>query len=102
MDVHDVRPNGRRRFRSPQRGDEVDLWLRAELVGELAPPPAAARVRELRARGIERLRVRVVKVPWGEVLTAEDAVKVEAPELMGETGDPAVYVRLEFLDLPTI
>ena len=102
MDVHDVRPNGRRRVRSPQRGDEVDLWLRAELVGELAPPTAAARVRELRARGIERLRVRVVKVPWGEVLTAEDAVKIEAPELMGETGDIAVYVRLEFLDLPTI
>jgi hypothetical protein len=101
MDVHDVRPNGHRRFRAPRRGDEVDLWLRGELVGELAPPTAADRVRELRGRGVDRLRVRVVKVPWGDVLAAEDAVKVEAPELMGDTAYPGVYVRLEFLDLPT-
>src|SRR5688500_7747821 len=101
MDVRDVRRNDRRRFRAPRPGDEVDLWLRAELVGELAPLTAAARVRELRSRGVDRLRVRVVKVPAGDVLAAGDAVKVEAPELMGHTADPGVYVRLEDLDLPT-
>jgi hypothetical protein len=37
----------------------------------------------------------------GDVLAAEDAVKVEAPELMGDTAYPGVYVRLEFLDLAT-
>ena len=43
-----------------------------------------------------------MKVPLADVLAAEDAVKVQAPELMADTGDPTVYVRLEFLDLPTI
>ncbi len=96
-------PRGRGpRFRRPHPGDEVDLWLRSELSRELAPPTAATRVRELRASGVDRLRVRVVKVPLADVLAAEDAVKVQAPELMADTGDPTVYVRLEFLDLPTI
>jgi hypothetical protein len=99
--VYDLRRTGRL-FRSPRPGDEVDLSLRLELLSELTPPTAAARVSELRASGVERLRVRVVKVPWGDVLSAEDAVKVEATELIGDTGDPTVYVRLEFLDLPSI
>ena len=43
-----------------------------------------------------------MKAPRIDTLAAEDAVKVEAPELAGDTGDPAVYVRLEFLDLPAI
>lgn len=75
--------------------------MRSELVRELAPASAAARVRELRASGVDRVRVRVVKAPRGEVLAAKAAVKVEAPELNGGTGDPALYVRLEFLNLPT-
>jgi hypothetical protein len=91
-----------RRFRRPHPGDQVDLWLRAELPRELALPAAAARVRELRASGVDRLRVRVVKAPRAEVLAAEDAVKVEAPELNRDTADPTLYVRLEFLDVPTV
>ena len=70
-------------------------------MSELAPT-AAARVRELRASGPDRLRVRVVKVPWAHVLAAEDAVKVEVPELIGDTGDATMYVSLRFLDLPTV
>jgi hypothetical protein len=42
-----------------------------------------------------------VRVPWGDMVAAEDAVEVEGPELMGDTAYPGVYVRLEFLDLPT-
>jgi hypothetical protein len=91
-----------RRFRTPQPGDEVDLWLSSELERELAQPTTAARVHELRQSGIDRLRVRVVKVPRMRVLGAQDAVKVEAPELSGDTGDPALYVRLDLLDLPAI
>jgi type IV pilus biogenesis protein CpaD/CtpE len=85
----------------PRPGDEVDLCLRSGLLRELAPA-AAAQVRELRASGVDRLRVRVVKVPSGDVLAAEDAVKVEAPELLGKTGDAGLYVRLDFLDLRAI
>jgi len=92
----------RRCFRKPRLGDEVDLWLRSELSRDLALPTAAARVDVLRANGVDRLRVRVVKVPVGDVLDARDAVKVEAPELVGDTGDPTIYVSLEFLDLPAI
>ncbi len=92
----------RRAFRKPHPGDELDLWLRSDLSRELAPPSAAAGFEELRASGADRLRVRVVKVPVGEVLGAGDAVKVEAPEFVGDTGDPTVYVSLEFLDLPSI
>jgi hypothetical protein len=44
----------------------------------------------------------VVKAPRVGTLGADDAVKVQAPELAGDTGDPGVYVRLEFLDLPAI
>jgi hypothetical protein len=91
-----------RRFRTPRRGDEVDLRLRSDLSGELALPAAAARVRELRASGVDHVRVRVVKAPRLEVLSAQDAVKVAAPDLLHDTTDPTVYVRLEFLDLPTI
>jgi hypothetical protein len=101
MDGHDSRQTGRR-FATPHPGDEVDLWLDAELACELAPATAAARLHELRASGVDRVRVRVVRVPQSDVLGAEDAVKVEAPELIGGTGDPTVYVRLEFLDLPPI
>ena len=91
-----------RRFRTPRRGDEVDLRLRSDLSGELALPAAAARVRELRASGIDHVRVRVVKAPRLDVLGAQDAVKVAAPDLLHDTTDPTVYVRLEFLDLPAI
>jgi hypothetical protein len=101
MGVQDLRRTGRR-FRAPHPGDEVDLWLCLGLLSELASPTAVARVRELRASGVDRLRVRVVKVPWGDVLAAEDAVKVEAPEFVEDTGDPTLYVSLKFLDLPTI
>jgi hypothetical protein len=101
MDGHDARRTGRR-FATPHPGDEVDLWLRPELSSELPLPTAAARLNELRASGVDRLRVRVARVPHGDVLSAEDAVKVEAPELIGDPGDSGVYVRLEFLDLPTI
>ena len=99
--MDEPRPPGRR-FRRPRPGDEVDLWLRSELPGELALPTAAARVHELRASGVDRIRVRVVKAPRADVLAAEDAVKVEAPELSGDTADPTFYVRLEFLDVPTV
>ena len=101
MHVRELRPTGRRLCR-PHPGDDVDLWLCLGLVRELASPTAVARVQELRASGIDRLRVRVVKVPWGDVLAGEDAVKVEAPELSADTADPTVYVSLKFLDLPTI
>jgi anti-anti-sigma factor len=94
------RRNGRR-FRTPHAGDEVDLWLRSDLSSEFGLAPAAARLRELRAGGVDRLRVRVVKAPRVESLSAEDAVKIEAPDLLQDTSDPTVYVRLEFLDLPT-
>ena len=100
MATDESRPTGSR-FRRPAPGAEVDLWLRSELPGELTPA-TAARVQDLRASGVDRLRVRVVKVPRADVLAAEDAVKVEAPELVGDSGDSGVYVRLEFLDLPTI
>jgi hypothetical protein len=99
--MDEPRPTGRR-FRRPHPGDEVDLCLRAELAGELALPTAAARVRELRASGVDRLRVRVVKAPRAEVLAAEDAVKVEAPELNRDAADATFYVRLKFLDVPTV
>ena len=59
-------------------------------------------MRELRARGIDRVRVRVMKVPRAGVLAAEDAVKVEAPELIGDGDDSGLYVRLAFLDLPAV
>jgi hypothetical protein len=36
------------------------------------------------------------------VLAAEDAVKVEAPELNRDAADATLYVRLEFLDVPTV
>jgi hypothetical protein len=91
-----------RRFRRPRPGEEVDLWLRSELADELAPPEAAACVDKLRADGVDRLRVTVVKSPGAELLGAEDAVKVQAPELAADPRDPAVYVRLAFLDLPPI
>ncbi len=100
MDIDDPRRTSHR-FRTPRPGDEVNLWLCSELSRELALPTAAARVHELRVSGVDRLPVRVVKAPLADVLGAEDAVKVEAPELI-EAGDPTVYVRLEFLDLPTI
>ena len=101
MYVRELRGTGRR-LRRPHPGDEVDLWLCLGLVRELASPTVVARVQELRASDVDRVRVRVVKVPRGDVLAVEDAVKVEAPELIGETGDPTVYVSLKFLDLPTI
>jgi hypothetical protein len=101
MEMDEPRTPGRR-FRRPHPGDEVDLWLSSELPGELARPGAAARVQELRASGVERLRVRVVKAPRADVLAPEDAVKVEAPELSGDPADPTFYVRLEFLDVPTL
>ena len=59
-------------------------------------------MRELRARGIDRVRVRVVKVPQAGMLGAEDAVKVEAPELTGDGDDSGLYVSLAFLDMPTV
>ena len=88
------------RFATPNPGDEVDLWLRPELLSELAPPTAAARLNELWAGGVDRLRVRVVKVPQADALAADDAVKVVAPELIAETGASGFYVRVGFLDLP--
>ena len=57
-------------------------------------------MRELRARGIDRVRVRVMKVPHAGMLAAEDAVKVDAPELTGDGDDSGLYVRLAFLDIP--
>jgi hypothetical protein len=99
--VDNADASGNLRFRRPNPGDEIDLRLRAGLERELEPS-ATARIRELRRRGIDRLRIRVVKAPRLAVLSAQDAVKVEAPELAGATGDPTAYVRLEFLDLPAI
>jgi anti-sigma B factor antagonist len=93
---------GRRRLRTPHPGDEVDLWLHADLSSELGLASAAARVRELRARGVDRIRVRVVKAPHLDRLSADDAVKIEAPELLQDTLDPTAYVRLKFLDLATV
>jgi anti-sigma B factor antagonist len=91
----------RRRLRTPRPGDEVDLLLRSDLSSELGMALAAARVRELRARGVNRLRVRVVKAPHLDLLSPDDAVKIEAPDLFEDTNDPTVYVRVGFLDLPT-
>jgi hypothetical protein len=87
--------------RSPRPGDKVYVLLRSELSRELALPSAAARIHELQASGLDRVAVRVVKAPRADVLGPEDAVKVEAPEL-AEPGDPTVYVRVKFLDLPVI
>jgi hypothetical protein len=101
VDMEEAPPSSRL-FRRPRPGAEVTLFLRPDLSANLSPPSAAARLGELRARGIDRVRVRVLKAPRGQVLTGEDAVKVEAPELTGDSVDTTVYVRLEFLDLPTI
>ena len=97
MDIDDARRNPRR-FRRLRPGDEVNLCLRSELSRELGPA-AAARIHELRADGVDRLPVRVVKAPRSDALGVEDAVKVDAPDLVG-TSDPTVYVRVEFLELP--
>ena len=96
MNIKDPRWNPRR-FRRFRPGDELNLCLRSELSRELAPA-AAARLQELRADGVDRLPVHVVKAPRA-VLGAEDAVKVDAPDLVGTT-DPTFYVRVEFLELP--
>jgi hypothetical protein len=95
-------PRGKsHRFRRPRPGDEIYLLLRSELSRELALPSAAARIHELQASGLDRVAVRVVKAPLADVLGPEDAVKVEAPELV-EADDPTVYVRVKFLELPVI
>jgi hypothetical protein len=95
MDTKKPRRNTRR-FRRFLPGDEVNLCLRSEFSRELGPA-AAARIQELRAQGVDRLPVHVVKTR--RVLPgADDAVEVEAPDLVGTT-DP-VYVRVEFLELP--
>jgi anti-sigma B factor antagonist len=91
----------RRCLRTPHPGDEVDLLLHSDLSGEPGLAPAAARVSGLRARGVNRLRVRVVKAPQLDLLSADDAVKIAAPELLPGTSDPTFYVRLKFLDVPT-
>lgn len=91
-----------RRFRTPRPGDEIDLCLSARLERELSPRTTAARVHELRQQGVDRLRVRVLKAPRMDVLAEHDAIKVMAPELAGETGDAAVYVHLDSLDLPAL
>jgi len=96
MDTGNPRPNTRR-FRRFLPGDEVNLCLRCELSRELGPV-AAARIQELRAHGVDRLPVHVVKAP--QVMPgADDTVEVEAPDLVG-TLDPTVSVRVEFLELP--
>jgi|SRR5215218_8578899 len=95
-------PQGGRRFRRPSPGDEVDLCLRQDLPDELGSDAAPDRVHQLRARGIDRLRVRVVKAPRADVLTADDAVKVRALSLASDMNDAGLYVRVEFLDLPAI
>jgi hypothetical protein len=96
MDIENLRLNPRR-FRRFRPGDEVNLCLRSELSRELGPA-AAARIQELRAHGVDRLPVQVVEAP--RVLPgAQDAVAVDAPDLVG-TADPTVYVRVEFLELP--
>ena len=96
MDTENPRRNTRR-FRKFLPGDEVNLCLRFGLSRDLGPA-AAARIQELRAQGVDRLPVQVVKAPR-VVPGAEDAVEVEAPDLVG-TIDPMVYVRVEFLELP--
>lgn len=86
-----------RRFRRFLPGDEVNLCLRSELSREIGPA-AGARIQELRAQGVDRLPVQVVK--GSRVMPgAEDAVEVEAPDLVGTT-DPTISVRVEFLELP--
>jgi hypothetical protein len=90
-----------RRFRRPLPGTEVYLDLRSALSRNLSPP-TAARLDDLRASGVDRIQVRVLKAPRGDVLTSEDAVKIEVPELTGDSTDPTMYVPLEFLDLPSI
>ena len=96
MDIENPRRNTRR-LRRFLPGDEVTLCLRAELSRELGPV-AAARIVELRAHGVDRLPVHVVKAP--QVMPgAIYAVEVEAPDLVG-TRDPTVSVRVEFLELP--
>jgi hypothetical protein len=96
MDTENPRRNTRR-FRRFLPGDEVNLCLRSDLSRELGPA-AAARIQELRAQGVDRLPVHVVNAPPG-MPGAEDAVEVEAPDLVG-TLDPTVSVRVEFLELP--
>jgi hypothetical protein len=88
-------------FRAPRAGEQVNLWLRSDLPRELALPSAAARIHELQARGIDHVAVQVMKVPLADVLGAEDAVKVAAPQLT-EAKDASAYVRVKFLDLPAI
>ena len=96
MDTENPRRNARR-FRRFLPGDEVNLCLRSELSRDLGPV-AAARIQELRAHGVDRLPVHVVKAP--QVMPgAEDAVEVEAPDLVG-TLDPTISVRIKFLELP--
>ena len=96
MDTENLRRNTRR-FRSFLPGDEVNLCLRSALSRELGPA-VAARIQELRAHGVDRLPVQVVKAPRG-MPGAEAAVEVEAPDLVG-TLDPTVSVRVGFLELP--
>jgi hypothetical protein len=96
MDTGDPRRNARR-FRRFLPGDEVNLCLRSELSRELGPV-AAARMRELRAHGVDRLPVHVVKAPLVKP-GAQDTVEVEAPDLVG-TVHPTVSVRVAFLELP--
>ena len=96
MDTENTRRNTRR-FRRFLPGDEVNLCLRSESSRELGPA-AAARIRELRAQGVDRLPVQVVRVPRVRA-GGDDAVEVEAPDLVGTTA-PNVRVRVEFLELP--
>jgi hypothetical protein len=96
VDAENPRLNTRR-FRRFLPGDEVNLCLRSDLSRELGPA-AAARLQELRAHGVDRLPVHVVKAPPA-MPGAEDEVEVEAPDLVG-TLDPTVSVRVEFLELP--
>ena len=96
MDTENPRRNTRR-FRRFLPGDEVNLCLRSGLSRDLGPA-AAARIQELRAQGVDLLPVQVVKAPR-VVPGAQDAVDVEAPDLVGTT-DPMVSVRVEFLELP--
>ena len=90
-------PRNTRRFREFRPGDELNLCLRSGLSRELGPA-VAARIHELRAQGVDRLPVQVVNTPRVRP-GAGDAVVVEAPDLVGTT-DPAISVRVEFLELP--
>jgi hypothetical protein len=100
MGLSDSRRSGRR-FRRPYPGEQVNLSLEAELPGELASCSAASRVQQLRASGVHRLPVRVLKAPHADVLAPEDAVKIQAPKLSDDAGDAeGIYVRVKFLDLP--